>query len=107
MSVVLRDPMPEETRAYAEEKLSRLERHADVHDVRLTLGRDRGLHPPAAADIVVHLHHTRLAASCQGETVREAIDGAIARVDEQVRRRQDRVVERRGRTAADAGPPRP
>lgn len=107
MSVVLRDPMPVDTRAYAEEKLGRLERHANLHDVRLTVGRGPGVRPPAVADIVVHLHHTHLAASGHAATVREAIDRAVERADEQVRRRQDRVTERKGQTAANARPPRP
>jgi ribosomal subunit interface protein len=107
MSVVLRDPLPEDTRAYAEEKLGRLERHANLHDVRLTVSRDPGVRPPAVVDIVVHLHHTRLVASCQAPTVREAIDRAVDRADEQVRRRQERVGEHKGQIAANARPPRP
>jgi ribosomal subunit interface protein len=106
VNVVAKGHIPVDTRAYAEQKLTRLERHANLHDVRLLVHRDTHLVPPASAEIVVHLHHTRLTASCQGASVREAIDGAIEKADEQVRRRQDRVGERKGRLGADALPPR-
>jgi ribosomal subunit interface protein len=98
---------PPDTRAYAEQRLSRLERHAPLHDVSLTVRRDTRTVPEASAEVVMHLHHTRLAAHCEAPSVREAIDGAVERADAQVRRRQERVSSRRGRVGAGAVPPRP
>lgn len=104
--VVARRQVPADARAYAEERLARLERHASLHDVTLTVSRDASLVPEASAEVVIHLHHVRLAAHHQAATVREAIDGAIDRADEQVRRRQERIGSRKGRLGADALPPR-
>jgi ribosomal subunit interface protein len=98
---------PPDTRAYAEQKLSRLERHAPLHDVSLTVRRDISTVPQASAEVVMHLHHTRLAARCEASSVREAIDGAVERADAQVRRRQERVRSHRGQMGAGAPPPRP
>ncbi len=96
-----------DVRTYAEERLARLERHASLHDVTLTVSRDASLVPEASAEVVIHLHHYfRPAAHYQAATVREAIDGAVDRADEQVRRRQERIGSRKGRLGADALPPR-
>lgn len=106
VSIVARHPVPGETRTYAEQRLRRLERHAVLHDASLTIDRDARRITGASAEVVVHMHHTRLAARCVAADVREAIAGAVERADEQVRRRQERVAIRKGRPGADALPPR-
>ena len=63
--------------------------------------------PAASAEIVLHVHRTRLAARCEAANVHEAIDGVIDKADEQVRRFRDRVTDRKGRIRANAEPPRP
>ena len=104
INVITGRDLPADARAYAETKLRRLERHASLHDVRLTVGRAVTPVPEASAEIVVHLHRIRLAARCEAPNVREAIDGVIDKADEQVRRRRDRITGRRGRVGADAEP---
>jgi len=106
ISVTLRHQLPADIGEYAEQKLHLLERHGtNLHEVMITVDRDPNRVPEAWAEIVLHLHHTRLVARCEAAGVREAIDGAIDRADEQVRRRQDRVQSRRGGVGADAEPP--
>ena len=106
VSIVTGQHVPSDARAYAEVKLHRLERHANLHDVSLTVNREVGLIPEASAEIVLHLRRTRLVARFEGANVREVIDGVIDRADEQVRRLHDRVTDRKGRIKADAEPPR-
>jgi ribosomal subunit interface protein len=105
VSIVARHRVGGDTRAYAEQRLRRLERHAALHDASLTIDREASRVPEASAEVVVHMHHIRLAARCEAPNVREAIDGAVNRADEQVRRRQERVAVRKGRSGADARPP--
>ncbi|HYA00349.1 MAG TPA: ribosome-associated translation inhibitor RaiA [Candidatus Binatia bacterium] len=106
LNVVTKHAVPADTREYAEQKLHRLERHASVQEASLTVDRDLALVPEASAEILVHIHHTVLTARCEAANVREAIDGAIDKADEQVRRLQERVTDRKGRVGADALPPR-
>ena len=106
VKVVAKRQVPADARAYAEQKLLRLQRHASLHDVTLTVSRDNGLVPEAAAEVVIHLHRLRLAASCRAANVREAIDGVIDRAGAQVRRRQERVSSRKRRVGAAALSPR-
>ncbi len=107
VSIVTGHRVPPETRAYAEAKLRRLERHASLHDLGLTVQLATALVPAASAEIVLHVHRTRLAARCVAANVHEAIDGVIDKADEQVRRLRDRVTDRKGRIRADSEPPRP
>jgi ribosomal subunit interface protein len=106
VSIVTGRLVPPDTRAYAEAKLHRLERHASLHDVDLTVERATTLVPEASAEIVLHLHRTRLVARREATNVHEAIDGVIDKADEQIRRLHDRVTDRKGRVRADAEPPR-
>jgi ribosomal subunit interface protein len=105
VSIVTGKHVPPGTREYAQQKLRRLERHANLDDVDLTVERAAALLPAASAEIVLHLHHTRLVARCEAAGVQEAIDGVIDKADEQVRRLHDRTTDRKGRTGADAEPP--
>ncbi|MGO8687382.1 MAG: HPF/RaiA family ribosome-associated protein [Candidatus Dormibacteria bacterium] len=105
ISIVIGHHVPAATRDHALEKLRRLERHASLDDVDLTVERASPLLPDASAEIVLHLHHTRLVARCAAASVPEAIDGVIDKADEQVRRLHDRTTDRKGRIGADAEPP--
>ena len=105
LTVAGRQRLEPEVRAYAEEKLRRLERHAHLHDVSLMLDHDSKRVPEAFAEVVVHLHHQRLAAKVDGTSLREAIDRVIDKADEQIRRRRERITDHKGRVGADAVPP--
>jgi ribosomal subunit interface protein len=104
LTVTGRQRLPTDVRAYAEEKLRRLERHAALDDVSLILDHDSHRIPEAQAEVIVHLHHSRLAAKVDGQTLREAIDRVIDKADEQIRRKRERVTEHKGRLGADAVP---
>ena len=107
VSIVTGHLVPPEARAYAQTKLRRLEHHASLDEVNLTLERETAALPASSAEVVLHLRHTRLSARCEAASVREAIDGVIDKADEQMRRHHDRVTDRKGRIRADAEPPRP
>jgi ribosomal subunit interface protein len=107
VSIVTGHHVPPDARAYAEAKLRRLERHANLDEVNLTVELETALLPQASAEIILHVHRTRLSARQEAASVREAIDGVIDKADEQVRRHHDRVTDRKGRIRADAEPPRP
>jgi len=107
VSIVTGQHVPTDARAYAEAKLRRLEHHANLDEISLTVARETALLPEASAEIVVHVHRTRMSARQEAASVREAIDGVIDKADEQVRRHHDRVTDRKGRIRADAEPPRP
>ena len=107
VSIVTGHQVPSDARAYAEAKLRRLEHHASLEQVDLTVERKTALLPAASAEIVLHLRRTRLSARSEAASVREAIDGVIDKADEQIRRHHYRVTDRKGRIRADAEPPRP
>jgi ribosomal subunit interface protein len=107
VSVITGHHVPPEARAYAEARLGRLKHHATLDEVELTVERENAALPEASAEIVLHLRRARVSARCEAGSVHEAIDGAIGKADEQVRRRHDRVTDRKGRIRADAEPPRP
>ena len=93
-------------RAYAQEKMERLERRAPLHDVTLTLDLEPHRIPAAVAEVVVHMHHTLLTARAEATGLQEAIDRVVDKADEQIRRRQERVASRKGAPGADGEEPR-
>jgi putative sigma-54 modulation protein len=101
VSVTARHTLTEAQRTYAEGKLTRLARHAHLHDISIVI--DHESHTPriCTAEVVVHLHHVRLVARAEGATVQEAVDRAVAKADRQVLRRKDRVTHRKGHVGAD------
>ncbi|MGA3183379.1 MAG: ribosome-associated translation inhibitor RaiA [Candidatus Dormibacteria bacterium] len=107
VSIATGHHVPPDARAYAEAKVRRLEHHANLDEVNLTVERETALLPEASAEIVLHARRTRLSARHEAASVREAIDGVIDKADEQLRRHHDRATDRKGRIRADAEPPRP
>jgi len=95
-TVTARRPLAPPLIEYAERKLQRLERHASLHDVSLIIDHDVNRIPPCATEVIVHIHHTRLAVKAEGTTVQEAIDRVIDKADRQVLRRKEKVTEHRG-----------
>lgn len=84
-------------RAYAEERLQRLERHSGrVHEVRLILDGADDQQPPCRAEVLLHLHNTTQAARVAAATPREAIDLIMDKADRLVVREKERLAEHRG-----------
>ncbi|MHB8509983.1 MAG: ribosome hibernation-promoting factor, HPF/YfiA family [Candidatus Dormibacteria bacterium] len=85
-------------RAYAEEKLLRLDRHfGRVLDVDLELGADGQQHADVrVAQVRIHLNGTILKAHAEGSTMHEAIDLMIDKADEQLRRHKEKVTAHKG-----------
>jgi ribosomal subunit interface protein len=107
VSIVIGHHVSPDARTYAESKLRRLDHHAHLDEVNLTVERETAQLPEASAEIVLHVRRTRISARHEAGSVREAIDGVIDKADEQVRRHHDRVTDRKGRIRTDAEPPRP
>jgi ribosomal subunit interface protein len=101
VSVTARRPITDRLRAYAEEKVERLARHTQLHDVTLIIEPDQHGSARCSAELVVHLHHVRLVSRGDGSTVQEAVDLAVERADRQVQRRKDRITHRKGHMGAD------
>lgn len=95
-TVTARRPLAAPLIEYAEKKLERLERHANLHDVSLIIDHDVNRIPPCATEVIIHIHHTRMAVHAEGTTVQEAIDRVIDKADRQALRRKERVGEHRG-----------
>jgi len=96
MSISGRQRLHPGVRGYAEAKLARLDHHASLDDLTLILNFEQARVPPASAELIVHLHHTRFAVHAEAAGLREAIDAVADRADEQVRRRHDRVTSHKG-----------
>ena len=103
VSVTMRQALPEAMESYARQKLKRLERHANLHDVSMIIDHDIHSHRLSRVDVVAHLHHVRIAAHGEALALPEAIDRAVDRADRQVLQRRDRVTGRKGRVGADGG----
>jgi len=101
VSITMRQSLPEGMERYARQKLQRLERHVNLHDVSLIIDHDIHSHRLSRVDVVAHLHHVRIAAHAEALALPEAIDRAIDRADRQVLQRRDRVTGRKGRVGAD------
>ena len=104
LSVTARNRLAPEMRRYAEEKLERLQRHTTLHAVDMVIDDDPSRIPACFAEIIVHLHHTRLAAKVEAPTVQEAIDAVVDKADRQILRRKDRVTDHKGRPGAGTMP---
>ncbi len=93
--------LPEALRAYAEQKIRRLDRHFDrIHDVRLELDHagKRSAEPAKTAELRVHVDGSILKGRVTAKELREALDLVVDKVDEQLRRRKERIKEHKGPT---------
>lgn len=103
-TVTARRPLAAPLVAYAERKLSRLERHATLHDVTLLIDLDENRIPSCAAEVIIHMNHHRLAVKVEGTTVQEAVDRVIDKADRQVVRQKERASDHRGRPESGTPP---
>lgn len=105
VSITMRQSLPQGMEQYARQKLQRLERHVNLHDVRMIIDHDIHSHRLSRVEVVAHLQHVRIAAHGEAQTLPEAIDRAVDRADRQVLERRERVTDRKGRVGADGLPP--
>ncbi len=101
VSVVAQTPEPVRVRTYAEARVGRLRRHSRLQDASMVVTAAPGRTPPCHVELVVHLHHTRLVATADAETVQEAIDVAVDRADHQVLRQKEKITDHKGLRGAD------
>jgi putative sigma-54 modulation protein len=105
LTVTARTQLDPALRTYAVEKLERLGRHdGRIHEARAVLEEDDRRVPRASAEVLVHLHHTRVKARCDGASLREAIDKVVDKVDRQILDHKERIKEHKGRPAAGSDP---
>ena len=87
-------PLPATVRTYAEAKVRRLDRHFDrIIDARLELdlaGR-HSADPAKVAALRVHVTGGILRAKVTAQKLQEAVDLVVDKVDEQLRRRKERL----------------
>ena len=80
------DPHPA-LRAYAAERLSKLERYYDgITDARVILSNGAGPPVDKSAEIVLHVYKQTLTANSSGTSHEEAIDGCVNALRRQIKR---------------------
>jgi putative sigma-54 modulation protein len=87
-----------EFRAYAEERIRKLKRYFDqIIDVNVILTTEKHRH---TAEIALHANGTNLVGTTETEDMRTSVDGAVSRLEAQLRKHKDRLSDRkRGRTS--------
>ena len=77
-----------ELRSFAEERLQRISRFArDIHEVHLTVTGEKFRH---VAEIKLRLNHHEMVCREEATEIRSSIEGAVDRIEEQLRRFKDR-----------------
>jgi putative sigma-54 modulation protein len=105
LTVTARTRIDPAVRTYAEEKLAKLARHdGRIHEARAVLEEDERRMPRASAEVSVHLHHQQVRARCEGDTLREAVDRVVDKIDRQIVRQKERAKEHKGHPAAGSDP---
>ena len=91
-------PLDQPLKDYAEAKLRRLDRHFDrIVDARLEFDLDSGKSgdPMKVASLHVHVSHAVLSAKVKGRDLRQAVDLVVDKLDQQLRRRKERLTTHR------------
>jgi putative sigma-54 modulation protein len=100
-------PLPPTLRTYAEGKVRRLDRHYDrILDARLELdlAARKSLDPPKVAELLIHVHGAMVKGKATAQRMQEAVDLVVDKVDEQLRRRKERIKDHKALPAG--GKPR-
>jgi putative sigma-54 modulation protein len=100
-------PLSPTLRTYAEGKVRRLDRHYDrILDARLELdlAARRSLDPPKVAELHVHIQGAIVKGRATAQRMQEAVDLVVDKVDEQLRRRKERIKDHKALPAG--GKPR-
>ena len=78
-------------RAFAHQRLERVSRFArDIREAHLTVTAEKFRH---VVEITLRLNHLELVSREESPEMRAAIDGAVDRIEEQLRRHKDRRVD--------------
>lgn len=91
-------PLDQPLKDYAEAKLRRLDRHFDrIVDARLEFELDsaKSVDPMKVASLHVHVSRAVLSGRVKGRDIRETIDRVVDKVDQQLRRRKERLTAHR------------
>ena len=86
--------LPATVRAYAEDKVRRLDHHFDrILDARLEfdLQTRKRLNAPKQAELLVHVQGGFLKGKATAPHLQEVVDMVVDKVDAQLRRRKERV----------------
>jgi putative sigma-54 modulation protein len=82
-----------EFRSYAEERIRKLKRYFDqIIDVNVILTTEKHRH---AAEISLHMNGTNLVGTSESEDMRSSVDGAVSRIEAQLKKHKDRLTERK------------
>jgi putative sigma-54 modulation protein len=87
-------PLPATVRAYAEDKVRRLDHHFDrILEARLEfdLPSRKRLNPPKQAELLVHVQGGFLKGRATAPHLQEVVDMVVDKVDAQLRRRKERL----------------
>lgn len=85
-----------EIKTYSEERVRKLKRYFDqIIDVSVILSIEKHRN---AAEITLHTNGQNLVGTSEAPEMRAAIDGAVDRIETQLRKHKDRITDRRGRT---------
>ena len=91
-------PLDQALKDYAEAKLRRLDRHFDrIVDARLEFDLDgrKSIDPQKVTSLYVHVNGAQLSGKVKARDLRESIDLVVDKVDEQLRRRKERLTDHR------------
>jgi putative sigma-54 modulation protein len=95
-------PLPPTLRTYAEGKVRRLDRHYDrILDARLELDLAAR---KSLAELLIHVHGAMVKGKATAQRMQEAVDLVVDKVDEQLRRRKERIKDHKALPAG--GKPR-
>jgi putative sigma-54 modulation protein len=91
-------PLNQTLKDYAEAKLRRLDRHFDhIVDARLEFDLDgrKSIDPQKVVCLYIHVNRTVLSAKVKSRDLRESVDLVVDKLDEQLRRRKERLTTHR------------
>ena len=86
-----------EFKTYAEERIEKLKRYFDqIIDVNVILTTEKHRHH---AEIALHTNGTNLVGTSDSEDMRSSVDGAVSRLEAQLKKHKNRLADRkRGNT---------
>jgi putative sigma-54 modulation protein len=88
--------MTPEIKAFAEERVLKLKRYFEqIIDVSVILSTEKHRN---AAEVTLHTNGQNLVGTSEAPDMRVAIDGAVERIETQLRKHKERLSDRKGRT---------
>jgi putative sigma-54 modulation protein len=96
-------PLPDSVRTYAEAKVRRLDHHFDrIIDARLEFDLPARKSPksPKQAELHIHVQGRHLKGRATAPHLQEAVDMVVDKVDQQLRKRKERLKDHRALPAS-------